>query len=453
MGLGVPVYQADRGVFDRFQASIDPGWVVDALAATGKATLRRRRFPADQVIWLVLGMALFRDMSIIDVVTHLSLVLPASGAGKIAASAIMQARARLGASPLRWLFERCAEMWAKTSADQHRWRGLAIYGVDGSTVRVPDSPENRATFGAAKGRTISGYPIVRIVTIMALRSHLLLAARFGPYRDSERKHARDPWPSVPDDSLVVADRGFLYARDLWPLQSQGTNRHWLSRARKNSKWRKVKRLGPSDYLAEVLVNRNARSQEPSLPERWAMRAIGYRRRGFRPQTLLTSLLDPVKYPAQEIIALYHERWEIELGYDEVKTEMLEREEAIRSKTPAGVEQELWGLALAYNLVRLEMARAADLAGVPPVRMSFARCLRTIRVQLLLFAAISPGKLARLVERLHHDLADHVLPPRRSERLYPRAVKIKMSAYARKRPKLLRKTAKYSAPQVGDQPKS
>lgn len=437
MGFGVPVAEVDRGIFKRFQASIDPTWVLEALSATGTATVRRRRFPAEQVIWLVLGMALFRDLPIIDVVKELALVLPGSGAGRIASSAVMQARARLGPSPLKWLFEKCAGVWAKRSADRLRWRGLAVYGVDGTTVRVPDSPENRATYGeqsAGGERGTSGYPLVRVVTLMALRSHLLLATRFGAYGHSERKFARELWPLVPDDSIVVVDRNFMYAKDLVPLQSNGTNRHWLTRARKNNKWRVVKRLGPGDALGEILVNRDARREDPTLPERWSIRAIRYRRRGFREQTLLTSLLDPARYPREEIVALYHERWELELGFDEVKTELLERQEAIRSKTAAGVEQELWGVALAYNLVRLEMERAAEIAGVPPVRMSFVACFRAIKFQLLLFAAISPGKMTKVLERFHHDLASScVLPPRRSERLYPRAVKIKMSNYPRKRP--------------------
>jgi hypothetical protein len=442
MGFGVAVSQVDRGTFARFQASIDPSWVLEALNATGTATLRRRRFPAEQVIWLVLGMALFRDLPIVEVVKELALVLPGSGAGRIAASAVMQARARLGESPLRWLFEKCAQAWATVSADQHRWRGLRLLGVDGTTVRVPDSPENRTAFGAGNGRALGSYPMVRIVTLMVLRTHLLLAARFGPFKSSERGHARDLWSSVPDDSLVVVDRNFLYARDLWPLQASGTNRHWLSRARKNNKWRVTKRLGPGDALAEVLVNRGSRRQDPALPERWPMRAVRYHRRGFREQTLLTSLRDPTKYPAAEIVALYHERWEIELGFDEVKTEMLEREEAIRSKSPPGVAQELWGLALAYNLVRLEMARAAVIAGVPATRMSFARCLGAIRIHLLRFASISPAKLAHAVEALHRELAEsYVLPPRRPERLYPRAVKIKMSGYPRKRPTVRGRPAK------------
>lgn len=435
MGFGVPIAQVDRGIFARFQASIDPTWVLEALSTTGTATLRRRRFPAEQVVWLVLGMALFRDLPIVDVVKELALVLPGTGTGRIAASAVMQARARLGPSPLAWLFEKCALVWAKRSADKWRWRGLAVYGVDGTTVRVPDSPENRKAFGSQKaGRGTSGYPLVRVVTLMVLRSHLLLAVRFGAYGVSERKYARELWPIVPDDSLVVVDRGFMYAKDLVPLERSGVNRHWLTRARKNNKWRVVKRLGPGDVLATIIVNRDARRDEPSLPERWAVRAIRYQRRGFREQTLLTSLLDPVRFPREELVALYHERWELELGFDEVKTELLEREETIRSKTPAGVEQELWGIALAYNLVRLEMERAAEIAGVPPVRMSFVACFRAIKFQLLLLAAISPGKMSKVLERFHHDLAAScVLPPRRSERLYPRAVKIKMSNYPRKRP--------------------
>jgi hypothetical protein len=437
MGFGVPGGQVDRGTFSRFQASIDPKWVLEALAATGTATMRRRRFPAEQVVWLVLGMALFRDIAIVDVVKYLALVLPGTGARAIADSAVAQARARLGASPLRWLFEKCSEAWAKASADRLRWRGLAVYGVDGTTVRVPDSPENREQFGsqdAGGKRGLSGYPLVRVVTLMALRSHLLLAVRFGPYKIGERRFARDLWPSVPNDSLVVVDRGFMYAKDLVPLEANGTNRHWLTRARKNNKWRVVKRLGPGDALVEVLVNRSSRREDPTLPERWAMRAIRYRRRGFREQTLLTSLLDPVQYPKAEVVALYHERWELELGYDEVKTEMLEREEAIRSRSPAGVEQELWGVALAYNLVRLEMETAAGVAEVPPTRMSFVGCLRAIKFQLVLFAAISPGKMAKVLDRFHRELAAScVLPPRRSERFYPRAVKIKMSNYPRKRP--------------------
>src|SRR5689334_20780265 len=107
---------ADRGSFSSFTESIDPRWVDEALQATGTASIRRRRLPAEQAVWLVLGMALFRDLPIAGVVEHLKLALPGAGSRKIAASAVIQARQRLGEEPLRWLFGRCAEAWAGTSA-------------------------------------------------------------------------------------------------------------------------------------------------------------------------------------------------------------------------------------------------------------------------------------------------------------------------------------------------
>ena len=172
-----------------------------------------------------------------------------------------------------------------------------------------------------------------------------------------------------------------------------------------------------------------------------MRAIRYQRPGFRPQILLTSLLDPVAYPAAEIIALYHERWELELGFDEVKTHTLERQEALlRCKAPERVTQELWGLALAYNLVRLAMARVARQAGVSPTRISYRHALNFIRLFWLSAHLVSPGALPRRLDALHEELALLILPPRRSRR-FPRAVKIKMSKFPRKLPRLSRRPLK------------
>lgn len=422
-----------EGAFDRMQASIESAWVEEALEATGTATLRRRRLPAEQVIWLVLGMALYRNRPIDEVVAKLDLALPGSRGPTPAPSAVVQARGRLGEEPMRWLFERCSEKWAHESARQYAWRGLALYGVDGTTTRVPDSPENREHFGGQRGpRGDSGYPQVRIVTLMTLRAHLLAAARFGPYAVSETVYARSLWPQVPDNALVIVDRNFFDARVLVPLASHGANRHWLIRAKRNLRWRVVRRLGPGDDLVEMEVSHQARSANPSLPRRWEARAIRYQRRGFPPQILLTSLIDAERYPAAEIAALYHERWEIELGYDEVKTEMLDRQEAIRSRRPAGIAQELWGIALAYNLVRLEMIRIAEQAGVPPNQISFVMALRLIRDEWLWCAVAKAGAIPRHLRELRAEVLRFVLPPRRSQRRYPRAVKIKMSSYPLKR---------------------
>jgi hypothetical protein len=418
----------------KFVASLDPGWIEEALAATGTATIRRRRLPAEQVVWLVIGMCLFRDLSMRELVATLDLALPGSRGIRVAPSSIVQARERLGDEPLRWLFERTATTWAHASARTHAWRGLAVYGADGTTVRVPDSVENREHFGGQDTRwdSTSGYPLVRMVTLMALRSHILAGAQFGPYGTDERVYAEALWPLIPDNSLTIVDRNFLAARTLIGLERGGSNRQWLTRARANTVYTRVKRFAAGDELVQLNVSREALAKDPSLPKTWQMRAIRYRRRGFEAQILLTSLLDSKRYPAAEVVALYHERWEMELGYNEVKRVMLAREESTRSKSPRGVAQELWGLGIAYNLVRYEAERVAADAGVAPTRISFVASLNFIESALRSWGTESAGRLPERLQRLREDLTHFVLPERR-DRTYPRAVKIKMSNYPRKRP--------------------
>lgn len=427
------------GGLEAFSRHLDPDWIEEALLSTGTATVRRRRMPAEQVVWLVIGMALLRDLPIKDVVARLGLSLPdRQGNQGVATSTVMQARARLGAEPMQWLFARSAVEWAHASAARYRFHGLAVYGADGTTLRVPDSDENRSHFGgqrAGKGRGESGYPIVRVAALMALRSHLIVNVDFGPYQVGEQPYAATLWSQLPDHSLTLVDRGFLQANVLVPLARSGIDRHWLTRAKSTTKWRVIERLGPDDLLAEMDVSSTARKQDPSLPATFRVRVTHYQRKGFRPQTLLSSLLDPHRFPAREIRDLYHERWELEIGYDEIKTTVLQRQETIRSKSPTGVAQELFGIFLAYNLVRLEMERIADELDVPPTRISFVAAVRDITDAWYAAALTAPDRLPGLVRNLRDQLRTYVLPPRRSDRSYPRAVKLKMSNYARKRPKL------------------
>jgi hypothetical protein len=432
------VGSGERGAsFEIFARSLDPQWIEAALAATGSASVRRRKLPAEQVVWIVIGMGLFRDRSIQEVVHHLDLVLPgrAPGARRPAAtsSGVVQARDRLGAAPLKALFEQTAARWAGASADAHRWRGLSLYGVDGSALRIPDTPENEATFGRpASSRGKAGYPQLRLVALMVLRSHLLAGLALGAWSVGEATLAEPLWAKLPDHSLTILDRGFLAYALLHRLATSGVERHWLIRAKSNLKWRTLQQRGANDQLVEITVSRQARRTHPDLPETLAVRAIRYQRKGFRPQTLLTSLLDPVTYPAAEVAQLYHERWELELGFDEIKTHALEREETLRCRAPERVLQEVWGLAIAYNLVRLHMQEVARRAGLVPSRISFRHALLLLRGFWLTTAwATAPGNLPRRLDDLHQELALLVIPPRRPRR-YPRAVKIKMSSYPRKR---------------------
>jgi Insertion element 4 transposase N-terminal/Transposase DDE domain len=420
--------------------SIPREWIDESLRKAGVATIRKRKLPAESVIPLVIAMALFRDRSIPAVVSHLGLArdpddLSGRSASVVPAS-IAEARARVGDKPLEHLFNLTATHWAFEAANRDRWLGLSVFALDGSTASVADTPENERYFGRSKsGRGQSAYPKVKFMALNVPRAHLLAALAIGPYATSEIVLAHDLWARVPDYSVTLVDRGLIAYGTFYRLREGGKERHWLTRAKKNLRWRVVKRLGPGDHLVEVEISPESRKKDPTLPKTMRLRAVRYRRKGFKPQVLLTSLLDAERYSAAQVIELYHERWEIELGFDEKKTHMLERKESLRSKTPTGVLQELWGVAIAYNVVRLIMAHVAQDIGVPPRRISFWNSLLLIRNFALGAWHDAPGTLPKLFAEMKRQMHLLVLPERRP-RSNPREVKVKMSKF-RKKP--LRKT--------------
>lgn len=429
----------------RFGSAINAEWVDEALEQTGTMSVRRRRLPARIVVWLVIAMALFRNCAIRTVAMHLGLSNPwgearrGGRARSVAASAVSQSRQRLGDEAMQIIFDRSAQAWAEPAADADRWRGLGLWGVDGSTLKVPDTIDNVEAFGlpgSSRGRP--GYPQVRLVALMALRSHVLRGARFGPYRGKETGEqalAKELQPMIPDDSLTIFDKGFLNYGTLWRLHhdegGEPTTRHFLIRAKTNLKWKTLTVLGSGDELVEVSLSPQSRRKDSGLPKKMTLRVISYQVEGWPKRRLLTSLLDPERFPAREVAALYHERWETELGYGEIKTTMLERKEALRSKKPNGVRQEIWGILLAYNLVRLMILEAAEEAGLPPTRISFKNSLHLIRTFCTVNAWMSPpGTMKTELRMLREMLAVLILPERRPERHYPRHVKIKLSRYKR-----------------------
>lgn len=420
--------------FEGLKSQIDIKWIQSALETQGVATVRNRKLPAEQVVWLAVGIGLYRDRPIPEIVRRMDLVLPDANGKRqgISEGAITPARDRVGAGPLRELFQTTARHWALASAERHRWRGLMVLGADGTCLRVPDSPENRDTFGLpGSSRGSAGYPQIRVVGLMVLRSHLLLDFDFAGCREAgEIALAAPMLERVPAHSLTILDRNFVNYWLLHQIGSGGEQRHWLVRGKKNLKWMVIKKLGRGDLLVEIEFPPALRKKHPDLPHTFRARVVRYRHKGFRPQFLLTSLLDAKVYPAAELAELYHERWEIELGYDEIKTHALEREEAIRSKSPERVAQEVWGLAVGYNLVRHEMEAVAADQGVPPSRISFRGALRLIRDLFFWAEVAKPGKFPKMIRDMRIEMGHLVLPPRRSERRYPRRVKIKMSNFAR-----------------------
>ena len=413
----------------RFAASLDADLIDSAFAATGKASIRRRKLPLDKALWVVIGMSLLADRSIMRVIEHLGLVID----GLVHSSAVTRARRRLGAEPVKWLFNRIAQLWG--CHGEQKWRGLSLYGLDGSHMRVDDSDVNHAHFGRPGGRAPAGYPQLRLVALMNLTSRLLTGASVGPWTTGEVTLAKDLWGTLPDNSLTIIDRGFLSFAIILQMLSRGTQRHVLIRLKKNSKYELTKVLNDGSALALIRPSSALRKQHPEIPKQLVVRLLAYRHPRGEPGILMTSLLEPETYPAAEILVLYHKRWELEIAFDELKTHMLQRNESLRSRTVEGVYQEFWGILLVYNLVRREMAVVAEAKGLPPSRISFTGAFLLIQNFLLAALTSAPGNLPRELADMEYRMGrSMILPPRRRERVHPRVTKIKMSNYAKAKPR-------------------
>lgn len=404
-------------------------WIEQAVAQTGRASIRHRRLPAEQVVWLIIALALYRHQSISEVVDELDLALPDVDAPFVSKSAVAQARQRLGEAPLKWLFQTSARAWSSQDQDAYLFKGLSLLAMDGTTLRTADSPANREHFGAQaySSGAVASYPQVRGVTLMAIPTHLVVDAVFGPYGMNEMLYAKMLVPGIADHTLTVFDKGFLAAEILCGLTANGHNRHFLIPAKANTKWVVVEGT-PEDAIVQMRVSPQARKKLPALSEYWRARAIQVIDPQGRKKVLLTSLTDRKTFKAAEIVACYSRRWEIETSYRELKQSMMGMALTLRSKTVDGVQQEIWGALTAYNLVRLEIAKAALEAKCAPTDISFVRAFHTIQYELR-WAAVtrSQGKLPELLRRLRQRLV--ALPnEKRPGRMCDRVVKSRPKRY-------------------------
>ena len=407
---------------DRLAEHLPTAWIEEALAATGTASIRRRRLPAEQVVWLVIALALYRHQSMPEVLAALDLALPSATELPVSKSAVTQARQRLGAAALEWLFHQTAHAWCRQDAERHDWQGLSLWAMDGTTFRTPDSADNRAHFGAqayASGK-VASYPQVRAVSVTAIHTHLVSDIAFGEYGQNEMLYAKTLVGRIADHSLTVFDRGFLCAEILLGLTLSGQERHYLIPAKSNTKW-EVLSGSADDYLVRMRVSPQARAKAPELPEQWVARAVRMISTNGKQRILLTSLLDRRRFKADTLAACYRRRWEIETSYRELKQSMLGQALTLRSQQPAGVEQEIWGALIAYNLVRLEMAKAALQARVEPTDLSFLRALHILQHEMIWAVSMAPGKLPAHLARLRAQLQFAIIEKRRG-RQCPRLVK-------------------------------
>lgn len=408
-------------------------WIEQALNYTGKASIRQRRLPAEQVVWLVIALALFRHHSVRQVLAELDLALPDIQDSCVTDSAATQARQRLGESPLAWLFATSAAQWQLQDADRYNFNGLRLLAVDGTSLKLAESKENRAHFGAPRfaNDAVASHPHARMVTLCVLDTQLMIAARFGTYHQGEMGYALDLLTDVPDHSLTVFDRAFLAAELLCNLVKSGTERHFLVPAKSNTRWTIVDG-NAKDAIVEMKVSAAARKKDPTLPLLWRVRAVAVTGQDGKPVYLLTSLLDRKKFTAAQLQHCYSRRWQIETSYLEIKRTMMGMALHLRSMSVDGTRQEIWGMLIAYNLVRLEMARAAEEANCTPNSISFVFALATFQFEMTHAAVLKaqgnlPGVLKRMRKRMIAELNIY-----RPDRKFDRVTKAKAQRYPERR---------------------
>ena len=408
-------------------------WIEDALSYTGRASIRQRRLPAHQVVWLVISLALFRHRSVRQVVAELDLALPDLADRCVSDSAVTQARQRLGEDPLSWLFTTSARAWCIQDEHRHLSGGLRLLAMDGTTLKLTDSAANREHFGAPSfaAGAVASYPHARMVTLTALSTQLVLAAEFGPFCLSEKALTLQLLDKIPDQSLTVLDKGFLSAELMGKLCRNGHERHYIIPAKSNQRWELVEGT-IEDGIVKMAVSAAARKFDPELGTHWRARAVRRKDSEGKETYLLTSLTDKKRFPATIIGQLHRERWKIETSYRELKQSMMGMALSLRSHSVEATRQEIWGCLIAYNLVRMEMARAADEAQCAPTEISFVLALHAFQFEMMHAATLHaqgnlPGVLKRMRERILQELNVY-----RPGRKFARVAKAKPQRYPERR---------------------
>lgn len=365
------------------------------LHTTGSATQRRRELPAHVVVYYVIALALYLQASYGEVLRCLLeglrwLCPPGTPLHITGKSGISQARSRLGWPPLVALYDAVVRPLATPQTPGAWYRSWRLVSLDGSTMDIADTRENRDVYGrppASRGR--SAYPQFRFVALVENGTHGLFGTRMGPYGCDEVALAKEVLPSLQRGMLCLADRYFL-GFHLWE-QARSTGADLLWRGKKNLRLPVQQRCDDGSYLSVLYPSqKDRRHQTRGVP----VRVIEYTLDGVPDvepfYRLLTTLLDPPQAPASELAALYHERWEIESAFDELKTHLRGARIVLRSKTPALVKQEFYGLLLAHYAIRGLMHEAALKEQVDPDELSFIHAVRVIRRKIPYFSAIPPS---------------------------------------------------------------
>jgi Insertion element 4 transposase N-terminal/Transposase DDE domain len=403
---------------------IVPFEMVDAvLAETGSVQQRLRLLPSRVVVYLLLAAGLFAEIGLSQVWTRLCAGLAGLEVGAPSPSAVTAARARVGIAPLRALFDllRGAETGTAHRAGRAGvfWRGRLVTAVDGTILCCPDTAANLTEFskGGSSHGTSTGYPMVRVLALVACGTRTVIDAVFGTDRIGETTYAHQLLGSTRAGMIVLADRNFAAAG--WIAALAATGADVLVRVKNQRRFPALRVLPDGSFLSRIgPVEVRVITAQVTITTSTESRRETYR--------LVTTVLDP-GVPAVDIVGLYHERWEIETCFAELKSTSLGGR-VLRSRTPAGVAQEIYALLITYQALRIAISDTTlARPELDPDRGSFTIALHAARDQLVAAAGVIADTVIDLVGVIGRHVLDALLPARRV-RTNPRVVKRAISKY-------------------------
>jgi hypothetical protein len=406
-----------------------------ALAETGTVQRRMRDLPARVVVYLLLAGCLFAELGYRQVWLRLVAGLDGLPVPDPTEAALTKARRRLGPAPLRALFDLLRGP-AVTTAGPVRWKGMLVCAIDGTIMSVPDSPANLGRFVKQRGGSCGGgsYPTLRLVAVLACGTRTVLDAVFGPATAGETTYAQQLVTSLHAGMLVLADRGFAAGHLFATIADTGADLIVRARTGTTGPRLPVLRRHRDGSYRSTFGGRPVRVIEAEIT---ITTTTGTRTGAYR---LITTLLNPNRHPAAALIRLYHERWEIETAYLELKSSILGGQ-VLRARTPTGITQEVYALLVTYQILRTAMTDATNTApGTDPDRASFTTALHAARDQLTQAAGVIADTVIDLAGKIGRLVLNNLLPDRRP-RLNARTVKRAISKYNARGPNIDRRTYK------------
>ena len=380
-----------------------PGLIGQILDDQGCNSKRIRSLPAVSGTYFCMALSLYPEAAyeqVFAVVSQgLSWMQGQDARGSIAKSSVSEMRGKIGFVPLQKLIDQaCVPLADKKRHPDAFYCGLRLVAIDGSNMEVPDEADNIKAFGYPGSRTgHAGYPQAQCAVLVECASHAVIAANLGAYRASEWSICEPLLSRLDASMLCLADRGFNgYA--VWEA-ARATGAQLLWRCANNRNLPVIKALSDGSYLSTVypagtLSKKKRQDSAAGIVVRVIDYALPNAVAAESRYRLLTTLLDETKAPARELATLYHQRWEVEAVFDELKVHLLQKRRVLRSKTADLVRQEFYGWVLAHYAVRWLMHQAATEHRERDRDLSFAANVQLLRIAQPQSGAFPPGKAAK-----------------------------------------------------------